>query len=609
MCTGLAVCSTAVQAQAQPPQQASPTAPLPVAYALEIDAPRSLTPLLRLHLDLARFQTAAQDAGITEAELARLVKATPAQARALLETEGYFNAQIEADISRPGGTEPPQVRVQVEAGPRATIASLDIEVQGALQAALLQDNNEALDALHELHRSWAMPVGVGFAQGAWANAKAKALTQLRTLGYPAATWAQTQASVDATHHAVTLRLVLDSGPLYLFGPVQVEGLSRYDARSVQALQPFVTGTTYNEQLILDYQERLRKLGLFETVAVELDTAPATASAAPVRVRVREQGLQQATVGVGYSDKAGPRISLEQVNRQVFGSRWVAKNKFEIGRDQQSWQGELLSYPLDNGYRHLIAGNYQTESAAGSTVRSSRLRVGRSLDTENLERLVFVEALTARPQADAASQAPSLNINSTHHAISGNVHWLRRTLDNALLPTDGESANLQLGAGYALGGEAARDGLFTRGLARLTTYRPLGSSWYSSARVEVGQVFTGDQVGIPDPLLFRAGGDESVRGYGYRSLGPLEDGVVRSARVLFTSSLEVAHPLSKRWPAVWGATFIDAGQAADRWHNLDPVLGYGVGVRWRSPVGPLRVDLAYGEAVRKARLHVSLGVNF
>ncbi len=580
-----------------------------MAYELEIEAPRSLTPLLRLHLDLARFQAAAQDAGITEEELTRLVRATPAQVRALLETEGYFNAQVEVEISRPQGQEPPQVRVQVEPGPQAKVASLNIEVQGAMQDALLQDDVEAQRALRELNQAWALPVGAGFAQGDWANAKAKALTQLRTVGYPAATWAQTQASVDAARQAVDLRVVLDSGPLFLFGPVQVEGLSRFDAASVQALQPFVTGTTYKEPLLLDYQERLRKLGLFEAVSIELDTDPTTAKAAPVRVRVREQKLQQTTAGVGFSDKAGPRVSLEHLNRRVFGSRWVAKNKFEIGRDQKSWQGELLSYPLDKGYRQLVAGNYQTETAAGTTVRASRLRVGRSLDAEDLERLVFVEAITASIQNDEGSRTPTATANTAHRAASGNVHWLRRTLDNALLPTRGESANLQLGAGYALGGETARDGLFARALGRLTAYRPLGSSWYGNARVEVGQVFTGDQVGIPDPLLFRAGGDESVRGYGYRSLGPQEAGVVRSARVLFTSSLELAHPLSSRWPSVWGATFLDAGQAADHWNELDPVLGYGVGVRWRSPVGPLRVDLAYGQALRKTRLHVSLGVNF
>ena len=83
----------------------------------------------------------------------------------------------------------------------------------------------------------------------------------------------------------------------------------------------------------------------------------------------------------------------------------------------------------------------------------------------------------------------------------------------------------------------------------------------------------------------------------------------SGRVLLTGSAEVARPISAQYPSVWWAAFVDAGNAADNWRDMDPVLGYGLGLRWRSPVGPLRLDLAYGEAVRKARLHFSVGISF
>jgi translocation and assembly module TamA len=123
------------------------------------------------------------------------------------------------------------------------------------------------------------------------------------------------------------------------------------------------------------------------------------------------------------------------------------------------------------------------------------------------------------------------------------------------------------------------------------------------------VFAKSRIAVPDPILFRAGGDESVRGYGFRTLGPTINGAIASGRVLMTASAEVARPILARYPAIWGAAFVDAGNAADRWGDLHPVFGYGVGVHWRSPVGPLRVDLAYGEAVRQVRLHVSVGIAF
>ena len=78
-------------------------------------------------------------------------------------------------------------------------------------------------------------------------------------------------------------------------------------------------------------------------------------------------------------------------------------------------------------------------------------------------------------------------------------------------------------------------------------------------------------------------------------------------MLLTGSAEIARPISPRLPALWGAAFIDAGNAADSWQNVNPVLGYGVGLRWRSPVGPLRLDLAYGQSVQKIRMHLSVGI--
>src|SRR5690606_3960366 len=136
---------------------------------------------------------------------------------------------------------------------------------------------------------------------------------------------------------------------------------------------------------------------------------------------------------------------------------------------------------------------------------------------------------------------------------------------------------------------ADSGPFTRAWGRYTWYRPVGS-WYLTARAEAGQVFARESVGLPDTLLFRAGGDESVRGYAYRTLGPQVNGVVTSGRVIATGSLEIARPISPRRPAFWWASFVDVGNAAAKWKDLDPAVGVGVGLRWRSPVGPLRIDL-------------------
>jgi translocation and assembly module TamA len=194
------------------------------------------------------------------------------------------------------------------------------------------------------------------------------------------------------------------------------------------------------------------------------------------------------------------------------------------------------------------------------------------------------------------------------ALSANYHWIWRDVDNVLLPTRGLTANLQAAVGRSFS-DAAASGPFGRAYARVTWYQPLGNAWYATLRGEAGHVQAASGVVLPDTLLFRAGGDESVRGYAYRSLGPKVNDVLFSGKMLLTGSAEIARPISPNYPAFWWAAFVDAGSAADRWSDLSLATGYGLGLRWRSPVGPLRLDVAYGEQVRALRLHLSVGIAF
>jgi translocation and assembly module TamA len=232
--------------------------------------------------------------------------------------------------------------------------------------------------------------------------------------------------------------------------------------------------------------------------------------------------------------------------------------------------------------------------------SQRLRFGRAQDSRQIEQLAFAEVERAVRSTDAG--------RISTFALSGNYHVVLRQLDSVLLPTQGYTVALQGGLGRSHG-TASNSGYFGRAYGRLTGYRPLGASWYGQARIELGRVFLPAGVAAPDSQLFRAGGDDSVRGYAYRSLGPVADGVVGSGPALMTASLEVARPFLASMPSLWGALFIDAGRAGADFASLKPAVGFGAGVRWRSPVGPLRMDLAWGEELRKIRLHFSVGIAF
>ena len=597
----------------KPDAAAAPGAPAsaPVQradYRLDVRAPDPLRALLLNYLDLARSQSAPATEGVDATELERLLRAAPAQARELLETEGYFNAEVTAARA---GTEGglPLLRVSVDPGPRTTVHDFSVEAGGPLQQAAAAGDAAAQRELAALRAQWPLRSGAPFQQSAWSAAKNTTLARLRADGYAAANWGSTNARVDAVQNRADLAVVLDSGPLFRLGEIRIEGVQRYDEDAIRKLSTFRRGDPYSEKSLLDFQERLQKLGLFEGASVELDADPQTAGAAPVLVRVKELQQQQATTGIGYSANTGARLSFEHTNRRLFGRRLIAKNKFQLGPDNQSWEGELSSYPLEGLYRNLVSGAATKLRTDDQTQLSWKARVGRAQDTPRIERLYFAELTHARVDSDEA-------LTSRAEAVSANYHWIFRNIDNVLLPTQGLTTSAQVALGYARGSQSVlgepivKDrGPFARLYARLTWYEPLGASWYGSARVEGGQVFTRHPIGVPDTLLFRAGGEDSVRGYGYRTLGPMVNGVTISGRTLLTGSVEIARPISPKYPAYWWAAFVDAGNAADRWADLHPAVGYGVGLRWRSPVGPLRVDVAYGQRVKAVRMHLSVGIAF
>jgi translocation and assembly module TamA len=566
------------------------------AYRVEIEAPDDLRKLLAAHLDLERFRGAARSETLSAAELDRLIAAAPAQARVLLETQGHFNATVRVQRD---ALDAALVRLSVEPGPQARIDQVRIEAQGDLQAAIDAGDAQALATLDDLRERWSLKPGRPFREADWSSAKSALLARLRATGYAIATFAGTSAHVDAQTQRVRLTVIAESGPLFRIGELQIEGLERYDERAVRRLADFRRGSVATEERLLDFQDRLQRAGLFEGVVVEFTPDAQHAADTPVRVRVRELPWHQLTTGVGISANTGPRVTLEHVGRRIFGLYATSRNLLELGRDRRAWEGELVSHPLAGGSRNLVAGKVERLESVDEVRTTWSTRLGRSHETRTVDRLYFAEVVGSTVENDSG--------RAIGRAVSGNYHWIRRDIDSVVLPTRGLTLSLQGAAGLARS-NFADSGPFARTWGQAVGYLPLGESWYTESRLELGEVFARDGVGLPDTVLFRAGGEGSVRGYAYRSLGPLDaNGVVGSGRVVMTSSFEIARPLARTLPSLWGAVFIDAGNAADHWRELDPVLGYGFGLRWRSPVGPLRVDLAYGQEVKRWRLHLSVGI--
>ena len=575
------------------------TAAGPPALHVQIEAPGNLQALLEKHLDLTRLGALTRGDAVGDSEWSRLVDAAPAQVRELLQTEGYFapTVVITRDAPRPDG-QPREVRLSVTPGPRTQVSLFTFEVEGALQKDADAGDARARALLEDLRRAWPLQANAVFRNASWGQAKAAALARLRAAGYATAAWSGTAAEVDAPAGRVRLFLVADSGPLFKAGTIEIEGLVVHEAATVRNLAGFTPGTVLTENLLLDYQERLQKSGLFDGVTVSHDADPAQAEQARVTVRLHEQTLQVYTVGVGFSANTGPRATVEHLHRRLFDLPLRSRSFIELARLRRALTFELSTHPLEGQYRRVAGVTLERLQTSGDVVLSQRLRLGRARDSQQFEQLLFAEA-------ERAQRTTTLSLSESI-SLSGNAHVVWRDLDSVVLPTQGWTLAVQGGLGRSHGNDA-QTGLFTRSYGRLTGYLPLGSNWFGQARIELGQVFRKSGVSAPDSQLFRAGGDDSVRGYGYRALGPVVDGAVTSGATLFTASAELARPISATLPSLLGAVFIDAGRAAPTFRELTPAIGVGVGLRWRSPVGPLRLDWAWANELRRTRLHFSIGI--
>ncbi len=587
--------------------QAAASAAAPAAdrqgVRVEIEAPSELKALIERHLDLIRLGHLARD-DVAAAEWSRLIDAAPAQVRDLLQTEGYFNAQVRLERRAGVGEDKADVvRLKVDAGPQALVERVTIEAEGELERGATAGDPQARTVLAQINSGWELPADKPFRNPDWSAAKAAALARLRASGYATANWSGTKADVDAQTNRARLFLVVDSGPLFRFGELVVEGLAAQDVETVRNLVAARAGTPVTDAMVLDFQERLQKSALFENISVALDADPAQAARARINVRVREAPLQTYTVGLGVSANTGPRTSVDQIYRRVFGFAALAHNKVEFGQLRKAWDGDISSHAGVDLYRNFIGAAVEQLTSDTDIVLSQRVRIGRTQDGERIERSLFLQGeRSVRKTLDE-----TVRTNAIATSINYNGVW--RELDSIRLPTQGWSFTGQVGLGQSHGSNAD-SGPFSRLYLRLTGYQPLGrSGWYSQGRVEFGQVLLRPRGVVPEPSQFRAGGDDSVRGYAYRSLGPLVDGALGSGNAMYTVSGELAHTIVRSIPSLWGAVFIDAGNAADTFNQLHPVLGMGVGVRWRSPVGPLRLDWAYGREVKKSRIHFSVGIAF
>ncbi|HYD77078.1 autotransporter assembly complex protein TamA [Ramlibacter sp.] len=569
------------------------------AFNLEVRAPDEVRELLERHLELQRYR---QVPDLDDAELARLLRLAGRNARELLGTLGYFAPRLDIrhEPAAAGGV--PVVVVEVDPGQPTRIADVEIGFEGDIAGS---GEPDAVAQRERIREGWRLPAGRRFTQQAWDDAKSDALRELVARRYPAGRIGFSRADIDAATQRARLGLRLDSGPLFRLGTLQVSGIERYDPVLVPRLARLPPGTIYDQDRIQRAQLRLVGSGYFDSAFIYVDPAGDPA-AAPVQVNVREAPLKKLVLGIGLSTDAGPRATVEYTHNRLPGLGWRAVNKLQLDRKAPFIGTELFAVPGEDGWRWGVAARAERVDDDPLVTHSQSLRVGRTRSEEHIERNVYVQFDRSNVRAEGGALPPADTGDGT--ALSANYIWRGRYFDQEPYPTRGYAIGAELGAGITLVGSRRP---FQRTVLRWLQIHPLERGriqW----RAEGGAVLASADARVPSTQLFRTGGDTSVRGYGLRDIGVEQaGGVIGPGRLLAVGSLEWQRPIRRGGAPTdfEGVLFIDAGAVADHASDLRPAVGIGAGVRYRSPLGPMQVDLAYGVDAKRLRLHINIGTTF
>lgn len=553
-----------------------------LAVVPTLRAPEDVRALLETHLEIG-------DVTDQPAEVA-FARRMQREVEKLLATEGYFSPRV--NLRRDGG----ELLLEVDPGARALIGSVRIDISDEVDSARRQ----------ELVDGWKLKVGRPFRQADWDEAKDSLLAGLLAVDHAGARLQQTRADVDPEALRVDLLVVAEAGPRYRFGELQISGLQRYRpelvARFNRSVRP---GDAYREDQLLALQAALQSTPYFSSVSVALQRSEAdgeTAAAddgwvsAPVLVRVRERAPYQITLGVGYSTNTGARVEAGYRSSDFLGRAWQLQTGVRIEQLRQSAFADVF-FPPDEQQRRDGVGTV-IEHSDIENLDIDRFAVG----VMRLQKLGSIEQQLGINWQNER-QAPQGAVATTNRALTAQAGWTWRHAVDPLDPAEGLSLQFQIGGGSK---HLLSDQSFVRTYLRYSQGVPLGASDALLFRGELGVTFAESSQGIPQDFLFRTGGSNSVRGYPYLSLGVPQGSAIVGGRYLVTLSGEYTHWLTPTWGA---AVFVDAGNAVDDLQEMSLAVGYGVGARWRSPAGPLGIDVAYGQRDGTLRLDFSLAIPF
>jgi len=513
------------------------------------------------------------------------------QAAAALQPYGYYNAQVDSDLSQQGGEW--TLRLKIVPGPATRVATLDIRVPDV--ARELRPVDIAVRAFHPR-------VGEPMDDTTYEASKTAIASALLETGWLDARATQRKVEVTRADNRADIHLHYDVGERYKLGEVAFEG-SQFRPGFLQRYVPWKSGDWYSQSSLLELQQALNDADYFSIVDVEPEVSKARDHMVPVKVEVAPAKRTVYSAGVFVGTDTGPGVRAGIRRRWINSRGHTLDNQVLIAQRLKTAQ---VVYGIPRpGHDHAsfnLGIGYRDENTRTSKSRTFSIAANETRDWQGFVRTIGVHLLSGT--FTVGNSRSDVNIPGIERGRSTLVYpeigLTRKVADNPLFVRKGWSVNLVARAGPGI------DTRFAQALADVTWIHALGSRDRLILRGNAGITGVEDFSKLPPQLRFFAGGDRSIRGYAYQAIGPRNSyGLVVGGKRLLVGSATVEHYFTRDWGI---AAFVDSGDAFDG-TDFHARTGAGLGLRWRSPVGMVRVDIGVpinNPYYHGAQLHIVIG---
>ena len=553
-----------------------------------------------VELNLSYSNLKSQKNGVTRTTLNRLAKKATKEVSKALQPFGYYNATADVKITKADAdlksffTEKNSgdswlVVVTVDRGPQVKIKEFSVKFVG---------EGDIRSDLNELVKESEIRKGDGLNHAKYKNLKQNLLNTAQSSGYIDAKYMLSEIRVDTVEQEAYVFLTLNIGELYYFGEISVE----QEVLTEKVIDRYVKryeGQPFAADSLLDLKFALSGGGYFNNVDVDVKKEEAQNNHIPIDISTTPAPRFSYTGSLGWGTETGPRIGAGIVNRRVNARGHKLKSNIRLADTENSFvtqykvpTGNMISEYYDAKFLFTEEDVNDVYSVRYATSASHNIDFLKGILNYSLTVVQEDFQFTGEPEQRAQLLIPGATFSYVKS-------------DNPLFTRQGYSFTVDVHGGLK---SAFSETTFLHVGVSGNLILPVGDRMRLLLRGEQGRVITDDFSQLPPSERFFTGGVSSVRGYGYQDLGPRNDeGVNLGGKSLITASAELEYLFTQNWGV---SVFTDAGNASNK-DEFDLRKSYGVGLRYKTPIGMVRLDVAHpldklNEGDKEFKIHLNIG---